>query len=140
MGSDLKLELVVKKQITGNSIKDYPEIVFKGAENPLVSIIIPVYNQFDYTYACLRSIFENTGDINYEIIIADDCSNDLTKNICEVVKGIHVEKTQGQSYFLRNCNHAAKAAKGKYIVFLNNDTQVQENWLKAFSRFNGTGF
>ena len=44
MGSDLKLELVVKKQITGNSIKDYPEIVFKGAENPLVSIIIPVYN------------------------------------------------------------------------------------------------
>jgi len=130
MGSDLKLELVVKKQITGNSIKDYPEIVFKGAENPLVSIIIPVYNQFDYTYACLRSIFENTGDINYEIIIADDCSNDLTKNICEVVKGIHVEKTQGQSYFLRNCNHAAKAAKGKYIVFLNNDTQVQENWLK----------
>lgn len=32
--------------------------------------------------------------------------------------------------FLKNCNNAAKYARGKYILFLNNDTQVQKNWLK----------
>ncbi len=41
-----------------------------------LSIIIPVYNQIDYTYACLASILENTHDISYEIIIADDVSTD----------------------------------------------------------------
>ena len=31
--------------------------------------------------------------------------------------------------FLLNCNNAAKYARGEYVLFLNNDTQVMENWL-----------
>ncbi len=130
MGSDLKLELVVKKQIIGHDLTDYPSMVFKTYESPIVSIIIPVYNQFHYTYACLRAIYENIEDIACEIIIADDCSNDLTRDILTLVKGIRVVKTERQAYFLKNCNSAAKAANGKYLFFLNNDTQVQKNWLK----------
>ena len=105
-------------------------MVFKTYESPIVSIIIPVYNQFHYTYACLRAIYENIEDIACEIIIADDCSNDLTRDILTLVKGIRVVKTERQAYFLKNCNSAAKAANGKYLFFLNNDTQVQKNWLK----------
>ncbi len=48
-------------------------------EHPTVSIVIPVYNQIHYTYACLLSILENTKDVTYEIIIADDVSTDATK-------------------------------------------------------------
>ena len=129
MGSDLKLNLIIRKRIQSENISSYPLIIFQVTENPLVSIVIPVYNQFEYTYACLRSIFEHTEGVPYEIIIADDCSSDLTKNITEIVKGIYVVKTEKQSYFLRNCNHAARYTKGKYILFLNNDTQVQKNWL-----------
>ena len=33
--------------------------------------------------------------------------------------------------FLRNCNNAARHARGKYVMFLNNDTQVTENWLSS---------
>lgn len=36
------------------------------------TFIIPVYNQWDYTYMCLNSILKNTKNISYEIIIADD--------------------------------------------------------------------
>lgn len=45
---------------------------FPYFEEPEVSVVIPVYNQIHYTYACLLSILENTPDVSYEIIIADD--------------------------------------------------------------------
>jgi len=111
-------------------ITDCKHLTFNDENAPLVSIIIPVYNQFNYTYNCLKSILENTGSkIKYEIIIADDCSDDLTKDIKTAVSNINVVITPENYGFLKNCNYAAKQAKGKYILFLNNDTQVQENWL-----------
>ncbi len=48
------------------------------AEHPVVSIIIPVYNKFDLTYQCVRSIQEHGAEIPYEIVIVDDCSRDET--------------------------------------------------------------
>ena len=113
-----------------NNIKDYSKLVFKYFKNPLVSIIIPVYNQFEYTYSCLRNILKNSGDIEYEVIIADDCSTDFTKDITKVVEGVNEKKTPTNLKFLLNCNNAAKSARGQYILFLNNDTQVQKDWLK----------
>ncbi|MHB1646945.1 MAG: glycosyltransferase [bacterium] len=96
-----------------------------------VSIIIPVYNQCDYTYMCLKSILENTKDNNipYEIIIADDNSSDETVNIEKYAKNVKIIRNKNNLGFLKNCNNAAKYASGKYILFLNNDTEVQRNWL-----------
>lgn len=111
-------------------ISDYEKLVFEKSERPLVSIIIPVYNQFHYTYNCLKAIKEHSGDVEYEIILADDCSSDLTRQIRNIVSGIRVIRNKENLRFLLNCNHAAKYARGKYILFLNNDTQPQENWLK----------
>ena len=98
---------------------------------PLVSIVIPVYNQFDYTYKCIVSIFNTVKNIEYEIIIGDDMSTDETKNIKKYFPNIKVNKNKSDHGFLMNCNRAAKIAKGEYIIFLNNDTQVQENWLSS---------
>lgn len=94
-----------------------------------VSIVIPVYNQFDYTKLCLQSILNNTTDIPYEIIIADDCSCDETRNIFEHVDNVKIVRNEENMGFLKNCNQATKRAVGKYILLLNNDTQVQQNWL-----------
>jgi len=106
------------------------KIIFKKVSEPLVSIIIPVYNQWSYTYSCLKAIVENTSNVSYEIIIADDVSDDETSNIREYVENITVIRNDKNVGFLLNCNNAAKEARGKYILFLNNDTNVQVDWLK----------
>ncbi len=112
------------------SIEAVPPLHVPVSEKPLVSIIIPVYNQFAYTYACLKSIAKNSGDVSFEVLVADDCSTDATKDMTKAISGVRVIRNKKNLRFLLNCNHAAKKAKGKYILFLNNDTQVMENWLQ----------
>ena len=116
-----------KKQ---SEVEDFAKMTFQISHKPTVSIVIPVYNEFPYTYNCLKSILKYSGDVTYEIIIANDCSTDQTKNITEIISGIKVVTTNNNVRFLLNCNNAAKYAKGKYLLFLNNDTQVQANWLQ----------
>jgi len=124
-----KIDIIEIPESPGE-ITDYEPIEFKKEENPIVSIIIPVYNKFNYTYSCLKSILNHSGGkTGYEIIIADDCSSDLTVDINKIVSNINVVKTPENFGFLKNCNNAARQARGKYVLFLNNDTQVQENWL-----------
>lgn len=108
-------------------------IIFPIEEDPEVSIIIPVYNQWEYTYRCLKSIKENTADISFEIILVDDVSIDETVNILKYVKNINVIRNVENQGFLRNCNLAASKARGKYIHLLNNDTKVLPNWLSSLT-------
>lgn len=112
-----------------NSADKIQRLVFQEEKEPLVSIIIPAYNHFEYTYNCLESILMNTDSVPYEVIVADDCSDDMTSNIEKLVEGISVIHNRENLVFIKNCNNAAGRARGKYIVFLNNDTQVQLNWL-----------
>lgn len=124
----IKLDLYpVVENITNKN--DIEKLVLPHFDNPEVSIIIPVYNQFYYTYNCIKSIIDHTENVTYEVILADDCSTDVTKDIDQIVENIVIAKTPENMRFLRNCNNAAKQARGEYIFFLNNDTQVQENWL-----------
>jgi len=109
------------------------KLIFPEFQDPLVSIIIPVYNQWDYTYNCLSSILENKEDSKFEVIIADDLSTDETQNITEFVENITVVRDGVNRGFLLNCNNAATFAKGKYILFLNNDTSVQPGWLSSLT-------
>ncbi|MGG3507637.1 glycosyltransferase [Paenibacillus lautus] len=110
---------------------EYQHIEFEHFENPKVSIVIPVYNQWHYTYSCLASIKANTNEQAYEIIIADDMSTDETVNISQYISNIKVVRDGMNRGFLLNCNNAAQHAKGEYIFFLNNDTNVQPNWLSS---------
>ncbi|WP_238651032.1 glycosyltransferase [Paenibacillus piscarius] len=110
------------------------KLVFPVFQKPLVSIIIPVYNQWEYTYNCLQSILQHKESVDsFEVIIADDLSSDETIDILKFVENIHVLRDGVNRGFLLNCNNAAKFAKGKYILFLNNDTNVQPGWLSSLS-------
>ena len=97
--------------------------------NPLVSIIIPVHNKFRYTYNCISSILKADPIVPYEIIIGNDMSSDNTRIINTYVKNIIVNNNKIKYNFLMNCNEMAKFSRGKYILFLNNDTKVHKEWL-----------
>jgi GT2 family glycosyltransferase/glycosyltransferase involved in cell wall biosynthesis len=95
----------------------------------LASIIIPVYNQIEFTLHCLKSIQENPSIASAEVIVLDDASQDETQEILPRVPGIRYFRNGSNLGFLRTCNRAASEARGEYLVFLNNDTEVQKDWL-----------
>ena len=107
----------------------------EGTEEPLVSIVIPAYNQVAYTYACIRSIIEHTDPEKtpYEVILADDVSTDATAEIEKYIEGLVISRAQENTGFLKNCNRAAALSRGRYIFFLNNDTKVTDGWLESLT-------
>lgn len=113
-------------------VQDVPRMVsLPTSETPLVSVIIPVFNNYALTMRCLASLAEHSDNLPVEVILADDASTDETRRIQNCVEGLRVVRTPGNLRFLRNCNHAACHARGKYVLFLNNDTQVQDGWLRT---------
>lgn len=99
---------------------------------PPVSIVIPVWNKVEYTQRCLETIIQNTPPELYEVVIVDNASTDATPELLARLEGdtqvVRNEKNEG---FVVACNQGAAVARGKYVLFLNNDTAPQPGWLEA---------
>jgi GT2 family glycosyltransferase/glycosyltransferase involved in cell wall biosynthesis len=106
-------------------------IQFPIHEQVEISIIIPVWNQFRFTQACLASLQEHQGRERFEVIVVDDCSTDATAESVPQIPGIVYLRNETNSGFIASCNRGAEKARGKYLVFLNNDTLVSTGWLTA---------
>ena len=101
---------------------------------PLISVIVAAYNQERYIGRCLRSLLHQTLDHSkYEIIVVDDGSTDKTPYalnlFCDpknsVVKIITNEVNLGLPASL---NLAIKASKSEYLVRVDSDDFVNENF------------
>ncbi len=104
-------------------------IRFDYHEQPLVSIVIPVYNRVEYTACCLSSIYKHCPDCRFEIIVIDDGSTDDTEEIISSISGIlYIKNPQNQGY-IKSINKGVRFVRGRYVLFLNNDIQVQHGWL-----------
>jgi GT2 family glycosyltransferase len=109
-------------------------LVLASAADPLVSIIIPAYGQHLHTFSCLKSIAENSKGIAFEVIVMDDCSPEPAADALAQVQGVRLVRNPVNLGFLRTCNKGAREARGRYLVFLNNDTLALEGWLDALLR------
>lgn len=96
-----------------------------------VSIVIINYYSTELLEGCLYSINKHTHGIDFEIIIVDNGSvaGEL-ENLNEKYSGIKLIKNESNKGFGTANNQGAELAKGKYLLFLNNDTILQENSIK----------
>ena len=65
------------------------------------------------------------------MIVVDDCSTDNTRELIKAITGIKYQRQKSNGGFIESCNTGAKLAKGQYLMFLNNDTVVYDNWLDS---------
>jgi GT2 family glycosyltransferase/2-polyprenyl-3-methyl-5-hydroxy-6-metoxy-1,4-benzoquinol methylase len=100
--------------------------------HPNVSIIIPAYNHAARTLECLASIAacHDADSPTFEVIVADDASTEASADCVALVPHVRFVRQDFNQGFLRNCNAATKHARGKAILFLNNDVQVTPGWLE----------
>jgi GT2 family glycosyltransferase/glycosyltransferase involved in cell wall biosynthesis len=106
-------------------------IEFPVHEQVEASIIIPVFNQFPFTQACLASLQEHQRTERFEVIIVDDCSTDETAQTIPRIPGVVYIRNEQNSGFIASCNRGAEKARANCLVFLNNDTLVKPGWLTA---------
>lgn len=97
---------------------------------PLVSILSVNYKQTQVTLAFLKSLYACTYK-NIEIILVDNGSNqDLEQVVKSEFPNVQVIVSKENLGFAGGNNLAIKKAKGKYLLFLNNDTEVEPNFLE----------
>lgn len=101
------------------------------SDEPKVSILIPVYGQHRTTYSCLASIAANPPSLAYEIIIADDASPEPAADALAMVDGVRIVRHPQNLGFLGNVNAGIGAARGEWLILLNNDTLVCRGALDA---------
>lgn len=100
-------------------------------ENPKVSLVIPLYAHAELTRACLHSIREHTAHVRYEVILVDDAADEDTKRLLDGVTGARIIHNEQNLGYIRSVNRGAAAAKGRWLVICNNDTEVTRGWLVA---------
>lgn len=112
-----------------------PDATAPGAvptsDAPVASIVIPVFDQLPHTLRCLRALAEHPPRAACEVIVSDDGSSDDTPLCLPAIAGLRYHRRAQNGGFIAACNDGAAQARGRYVVFLNNDTVPQPGWLDA---------
>jgi len=99
----------------------------KKSKSPLVSIIIPTFNNQGYLKNCLKSVLAHTK-VSFEVIVVK--GGPKKKNASKIkfknIRLIDLEKDVGPA---KKRNAAARQSLGRYLVFLDDDTLVDRQWL-----------
>lgn len=101
--------------------------------NPTISIIVPVYNTSSYLEKCLDSIYNQTFK-DYQLICVDDGSSDnslqILKKYQNKIKNLKIISQKNQGVAAAR-NTALSHATGDYIIFIDSDDYIKENYLEV---------
>lgn len=96
---------------------------------PKVSVIIPNYNGEKYLRGCIESL-RKQDDLDFETIIIDNASQDSDYKWLDDYKDIIFKRLDKNYGFSPAVNVGIKMAKGEYVLLLNNDTVVEEDFVR----------
>ncbi|MCQ8278453.1 glycosyltransferase [Acetobacteraceae bacterium KSS8] len=111
-----------------------PPLDLPTSDTPSVSVIVPCFGQVPVTLRCLRAIAAAETLTPFEVIVAEDASGDPAIDLLAQVGGLRLLRNARNLGFLHNCNEAALSARGRYLLFLNNDTEPMPGFLDALVR------
>ena len=106
-------------------------VAFPQCDKPFFSIVISAYNNFRYTVRLLTLLeqairyTEARSGIGIEIVVIDNGSHDDTTRLEAFYSGIVFRRLTSNIGFPRACNLGASLARGEYLVFLNNDIELE---------------
>lgn len=139
--SDALIRRDIKGHVGWDSYTQRYRLNLSIVGNPKVSIIIPNKNNPDVLSRCVNSIFKKTTYKNFEVIVIDNGSEDprvfefLNKTKKEKSNFSHLSEKSPFNFGKLN-NIAADHAKGDYLLFLNNDTEViTPEWIEEMLMF-----
>lgn len=112
--------------------RSYPEL--KPVTSPFMSIIVPTLNGMRWLPTLMEALEKQSfGD--FEVIVVDDGSHDQTVSFLEEnYPAVRVIVNRRNMGFVASCNIGADVARGKIIVFLNNDTEPDPEWTAELAR------
>lgn len=130
----------IEGRVFGGPFFGTARVVYAIEDTPLVSIIIPTKDEVKTLKTCISSITNRTTWPNYEIIIVDTGSREeKTRQYYQALRpksNITVLNWDKPFNFSAVNNFAAKSAQGEYLLFLNNDIEVQSaEWVEAMLEF-----
>ncbi len=99
----------------------------------VATIIIPVFNNLEYTKACVESLYATDTTHPFEVIVVNNGSTDdtaewLRESALEYNNFYYANLPENRG-FAKAVNYAVQVSSGRYIVILNNDTIVTSGWL-----------
>ena len=104
-------------------------------QQPEVSLIVLNFNKPGLTLACLDSLWAHTEGCRYEIVLVDNGSDaDNFLQLAPAVAGSRMVRLGVNRFFGEGNNIGFEAARGRYVVFLNNDVTVHPGWLTPLIR------
>jgi GT2 family glycosyltransferase len=113
-------------------VRQYPPLATVDA--PFFSLVIPTHNGLHHMATVLDALARQSF-ADYEAIVVDDASSDATAQfVVERYPGVRLIVNRRNLGFAAACNTGAAAARGRYIVLLNNDTEPQADWLAELAK------
>lgn len=97
---------------------------------PDLSVVVVLYNQAGLTRRTLQALADQRG-LTFETIVIDNASSDETAALLARVTGARIVVNADNTGFLLAANQGAALARGRHLVFLNNDAIVQQGALRA---------
>jgi GT2 family glycosyltransferase len=105
-------------------------IAFAPAPAPVVSIVIAAWNGAELTLACLESLHRQTG-VPLQVIVVDNASTDETPALLDRVDGLTCRRQPENAGFTRGSNIGARLAAAEYLLFVNNDIELEAGAIAA---------